>query len=300
MSNSAAKLGVQAKWGFGSANPVTQGAEIDFTAGGDNLKAIRSRVQNDSGRGTRQHLHETTGDGPIVVAGDVAIVPNYTVMSAILQYIMGGTPTGSSPTTYLFGETLSDFYVTSDRGAKVLTYAGCKINKATFRFEQGQQLKMILSLVGKTETIANAATFPAITIPTDAPFMWSGAVYTFNSVARSVRDSVITIDNHLITDRFQNTQTVTQFPESELTIGVECTSPFTSDETDLYAVALGSDTSGTITATDGTHPITFTFAKLDWPAETPVVPNRNEIHSMLKFTSRKYQTGPTDALVITL
>lgn len=300
MSNSPASLGVQAKWGFGAANPITQGAEIDFKAGGDNLKAERERVQVDGGRGTRQHLHETTGDGLIRVGGDVAIVPNYTVLSAILPYILGGTATGTSPKTYPLAETLPNFYVTADRGAKVLTYAGCVVNKAVFRFEQGEQLKLILSLAGQTETVGNAGTFPAITIPDDPPFMWSGAVYTFNDTARSVKDSVITIDNHLIVDRFFNNQTATQFPTTELDIGVEATSPFTADEVDLYGVDLAADLGGTITATDGTHTLTFTFARLDWASKTPVVPSRAEIVTPLEFKARKYQTGPTDAISVTL
>lgn len=293
----AASLGVQALFGVGTANPVTQAVELG--PGGDKLQAKRSRVETNGLRGTRQRIHETTGDGPITVSGDVEIIPTNTVLGIILPWIMGGARTGASqPYTYPYAETLPTFYVTSDRKAKVFTYTGCKINKAVFSFQQSGQLKLVLSIVGQTETVGNSGTFPSLTMPTDPPFMWSGAVYTFNSIARSVKDSQITIDNGLITDRFNNSQTLTQIPEGDSRILVACTNPFTSEETDLYNVALGSDAAGTITATDGTHTLTFSFAKLDWPAETPTIDGRQEIMTKLNFTSRKAST--TDALSITL
>lgn len=296
MSNSPASLGVQAKWGFGAANPVTIAAELG--PGGDQLKATRQRVMTEGLRGTRQRIHETTGDGTITCAGDIEIIPTYTVLSAILKYIMGGTPTGSAPVNYPFAETVPDFFATSDRKAKVFTYAGCKINKAVFSFAQGQALKLILSVVAKTETVGNSGTFPALTIADDPPMMWSGAIYTFGGTARSVKDSQITIDNGLVTDRFNNSQTATQFPEGDSKINVACTLPFTADETDLYNVAIADAADGTITATDGTNTLTFSFKKLDWPAETPVVAGRGEIPTKGNWTARK--SGTDDALVITL
>lgn len=297
MANSPASLGVQAKFGIGTANPVTQAVELG--AGGDKLKAVRSRVMTEGLRGTRQRIHETTGDGTIKIAGDVEVIPTNTMLGILLPFVLGGARTGSvQPYSYPFAETLPTFYGTSDRGAKVFTYTGCVINKAVFSLAEGQQLKLILSIVAQTETIANAGTFPALTFPTDPPFMWSSAVYTFNALTRSVKDSSITIDNALITDRFMNSQTITQAPSQDSHVEVECTSPFTADETDLYNVALGADAGGTITASDGTHTLTFTFGKLDWPSETPEVAGRGEIHSKLHFTSRK--TGSTDAIAITL
>jgi hypothetical protein len=317
MSNSPASLGVQAQWGFGAANPVTVPCELG--PGGDQLKATRSRVMTEGLRGTRQRIHETTGDGMITIAGDVEIIPTYTPLAAMFPFIMGGVKTGSSnPYTYPFAETNQNygsgtqgFYVTSDRKAKVFTYTGVNVSKAVFSVQQGQALKCVLSLVAQTETIGNAGTFPSLTYPTDSPFMWSSGVFTFNSVARSVKDCTITIDNHPITDLFYNSQTATQFPFQDFTVTVEVTTPFTADEVDLYNVALGSDVTGSIAFTDtdatggpgnaAAHTLTFNFGKLDWPAETPVVAGRGEIPSKIKFTSRKVTQGTaTDCLSISM
>ncbi|HWB08399.1 MAG TPA: phage tail tube protein [Pirellulales bacterium] len=232
MSNSPASLGVQAQWGFGAANPVTVACELG--PGGDQLKATRSRVMTEGLRGTRQRIHETTGDGMITVAGDVEIIPTYTPLAAMLPFIMGGTKTGSSnPYTYPFAETntnygsnLQGFYVTSDRKAKVFTYSGVNVSKAVFSCQQGQAMKCVLSLVAQTETVGNSGTLPALTYPTDSPFMWSSAVLTLAGTSRAVKDWTLTIDNHPITDRFHNSQTATQFPFQDFTVELECTLPF--------------------------------------------------------------------------
>lgn len=318
MANSPASLGVQANWGMGPANPVTIAGEIDLENGGDQLKATRQRVETGGARGTRQRIHETTGDGMIVIAGDVAIIPTYTVLSNLLPMIMGGVKTGSSnPFTYPFAETnqnyggLQGFYITADRKAKVFTYAGVNVAKVVFSVQQGQALKMKLSLVAQTETPGNAGTFPAITVSTDSPFMWSTGVFTFNAVARSIKNATITIDNVPITDRFNNSQTATQFPFTDFRVTVECDAPFTADETDLYNAALNADVTGSIAFTDtdavggpgniAAHTLTFNFGKLDWPAETPVVANRQEIPSKLHFTARKVTQGtPADSVSITM
>lgn len=316
MANSPASLGVQAQWGFGAANPVTIPCELG--PGGDGLKATRQRVMTEGLRGTRQRIHETTGDGMITIAGDVEIIPTYTPLAGLLPFIMGGTKTGATnPFTYPFAETnqnyggLQGFYVTSDRKAKVFTYAGVNVAKAVFSCQQGQAMKCVLSLVAQTETIGASGTFPALTYPTDSPFMWSSAVATFNAVTRSLKDWTLTIDNHPITDRFNNSQTATQFPFTDFTVTLEATMPFTADEVDLYNVALNADVSGSLALTDtdavggpgniAAHTLTFAFGKLDWASETPIVPGRGEIPSKVKFVSRKQTQGTaTDSLSISM
>ncbi|HEV3343010.1 MAG TPA: phage tail tube protein [Pirellulales bacterium] len=317
MSNSPASLGVQAQWGFGAANPVTVPCELG--PGGDQLKATRSRVMTEGLRGTRQRIHETTGDGMITIAGDVEIIPTYTPLAAMLPFIMGGTKTGSSnPYTYPFAETntnygsgLQGFYVTSDRKAKVFTYAGVNVAKAVFSAQQGQAMKLALSLLAQTETVGASGTFPSLTYPTDSPFMWSNAVLTLNAVTRAVKDWTLTIDNHPLTDRFNNSQTATQFPFADFTVTLDCTLPFTADEVDLYNVALLADVGATLVLTDtdsvggpgniAQHTLTFTLAKMDWPAETPIITGRGEIPTKAKFTARKQTQGTaTDCLSITM
>lgn len=316
MSNSAASLGVQAQWGFGAANPVTVPCELG--PGGDGLKATRQRVMTEGLRGTRQRIHETTGDGMITIAGDVEIIPTYTPLAAMLPFIMGAAATGTGPFTYAFAETnanyggLQGFYVTSDRKAKVFTYAGVNVSKAVFSCQQGQAMKCVLSLVAQTETIGASGTFPALTYPTDSPFMWSTAAATFNAVgSRALKDWTLTIDNHPLTDRYNNSQTATQFPFTDFTVTLEGTMPFTADETDLYNVALNADVTGSLAVSDtdatsgpgnhAAHTLTFNFGKLDWASETPVVSGRGEIPTKIKFVSRKQTQGTaTDSLSITM
>ncbi|HEV8061537.1 MAG TPA: phage tail tube protein [Gemmataceae bacterium] len=316
MANSNAAIGWQAQCGFGAANPVTIPVEVEV----DGLQARRSRVQSEGVRGTRQRIHETTGDGPIVVAGDVSIRPTYTALAAMLPFIMGATASGSNPTTYAFAETnqnygsgLKGFYWTADRKTKVFTYAGVNVAKAVFSTQQGLDMKTVLSLVAQTETIGAAGSFPSLTFSTDSPFMWSSAILTLNGITREVKDWSLTIDNKPITDRFNNSQTATQFPFTDFTVELDCNMPFTADEVDLYNVALLGDVSATLVLTDtdstsggpgnvAAHTLTFTFGKMDWASETPTMPGRAlEIPTRAKFVSRKQTQGTiTDSLSITM
>lgn len=316
MPNSPAVKGYQVQWGFGQNNPVTIRSEIL----GGGLKAAHSRVMSQGATGTRQRLHETTGDGKIVVAGDVEVRPTYTGLAGLLPYIMGGTKTGSSnPFTYPYADVNQNyavgqqgFYTTTDLGTKVYTHTGVNIAKAVFSCQQGMDMKCVLSLVAQTETVGNSGTFPSITLPTDAPFMWSTAVLTLNGTARSMKDWTLTIDNHPDTDRFMNSQTATQFPFYDFGVELEATLPATTDEQDLYNVGLNADVSGSLVLTDtdavsgpgnaAAHTLTFTFGKLDWASETPVMTRREEeVMNRVRFVSRKQIQGSSvDSLSITM
>ena len=75
-----------------------------------------------------------------------------------------------------------------------------------------------------------------------------------------------------------------------------CTTPFTSDEVDLYNQALAG-AAASLVFTNGGYSTTFSFAALQFPDRSPVVPGKTEIPLELHGTARK--SGSTSELVVT-
>src|SRR5579864_8439588 len=125
-----ATVGTLTKLGLDTVNPVTKAYEyLSCTIGKRNVI-----LSSDGIRGTRSHPVERTRYGVYTVGGTLTMNPGPTDLDAILGHIMGGTPTGSSPTTYPLAERLTTysgaagFFVGIDRQATagaMYTYAGC-------------------------------------------------------------------------------------------------------------------------------------------------------------------------------
>jgi len=296
----APSQGSQVKWGVDSANPITKTYEFISEAFG----AKPEHTETGGIRGTRSRPSENVVLNKIPVDGPVEVEPVPSLLSAWgLQAILGGTPTGSAPVTYPLGETVPAYFHTFDRIAKVFTYAGVKVNKATFRSSEGQNLRLGFEFAGLTETVGAAGTFPAIpaaaaAIPLEAPFQHESALFTFNGVARNVKDVEILFDNHLDLERYLNSLTRTALPEQDRTVSVTVTTPFTSDETDLYLQALQPGVGGTVVYTNGTKTLTFTFAALQAPVPTPSTSGKVEIPLKMTFMAR--MLGATREVVVTM
>jgi hypothetical protein len=277
--------------GWGSSNPVD--TAIEFNS--ESIRKSATILETGGIRGTRSHPKERTRSGTYTVGGSMSCNPGPTELAFLLPYILGANASG---TTFALAETLPSAYITVDRVAKVFTYAGMKVNRGTFRCSQGQLLQLDLDLMGKTETVANAGTFPSLTLGTEAPYVFHDAVITIASTAYPVSDLDITIDNRLEGNRFQNSQTRTELPTMDRTVTVTVNTEFTSSTTALYDAANNyTGLSCTVVFTNGNYSITFTLPALQVPAQSPVVGGRNEIMMPLQFTARK--SGSTAELTVT-
>jgi hypothetical protein len=54
-----------------------------------------------------------------------------TGMEWILEGMMGGSPTGTSPKSYPYSSTLPSYTIELSKGSRIKTYKGCKINSVT-------------------------------------------------------------------------------------------------------------------------------------------------------------------------
>jgi hypothetical protein len=285
-------MGHQALFGAGTANPVT--SQFEFLS--CDIGKRGTLIESPGMRGSRSYNKESVNTGPYTAGGSVVMEPRPDELVFWLPYILGAAASG---TTFALAETVGEFYATVDKIAKVYTYAGCKVNQAVFESSPGQNLRMSLAIEGKTETQANAGTFPSISASLSVlqPYIHHQAVLTLGGTAYAIRNVRVTIDNGLILDRFDNSTTRTALPESDRIITLSCENPFTSDETALYDLAIAG-VAGTLVYTNGNYSLTFTFANLKAAAESPVIGGRNiEIPLTLNF--KAYMSGATRELVVT-
>ena len=244
-------------------------------------------------RGTRSHPKERTRDGTYSVGGQIRMHATPAMLDLLLPRILGAN---ESTDVFALAETLPEFDLLIDRVAKRFVYGACKIGRATFRCAAGGLLELDLDIVGKTETVS-ATAFPSITAPTDAPYVFSDAVITLLSTARTVISWELTIDN-VIQPRFSNSQTATSLNVTDRIITCAMQVPYTSSEVDLYGINTGSAAAATMVFTNGGYSTTFSLANLQIPDQSPVTEGRgNEIILSLQGTAKKSST--TNELIVT-
>ena len=230
--------------------------------------------------------------------GPLELEPNAAELALLLPWCLGGNATGTPAVNYALAETLQTRYVTIDRVSKVFTYAGCAINSARFSAMQGEPLKLSLDVVGQTETVAAAGSFPAVTESlATQPFILSDLVMTIGGTAVAMKKLDVTVNNHIDKNRFFNTNTLSGILANDRETTFETEIPYDTAYTAIY----GSGASGVAvvaTFTNGAVSMVMTMAAVSFPRRTPPVPNRAEI--MLTIRGEAEMTSTTKELSIVL
>lgn len=256
----------------------------------ESVKKTGTILDTNGIRGTRSHASERTAEGTYTVAGQITLHPTPAVLDLWLPRILGAN---ESTDTFALADTLPEFDLLIDRVAKRFVYGGCKVNKATFSGSSGQLIQLVLDIIGKTETVSDTA-FPSITAPTDPPYVFHQGALTLVGSARAFNSFETVIDNALAT-RFSNSQAATDITPADRIVSLKCETPYTSSEVDLYNQALlGS--AGSLVFTNGNRSLTFTYGKVQFPDNSPVIAGKGEIPLTLDGIAR--MTGSTRELVV--
>lgn len=289
-----ASMGYAAQLGMGATSTISEAYEFIS----ETLTTNTEHLDTDGIIGTRSQRSETVVEGKIKIAGTIKLRPKAAELANLWQRILGGTPTGTAPVTYPVAEVVPYFWIMIDKVGKVFQYNECKINKATFTFEEGKIVELDLEIVATSCTITAAGTFTAgLTLTAAQPFVWYNATYTFNAIARSVKKATVVIDNQLLQDEYRNSQTVQVIQEGKRIVTIESTTPFTSDETDLLSLAVAG-VPATVVATAGATTLTMTFAAVAAPQHDPNVAGiSQEITKDTTFTARSL--GAAKEIVVT-
>ncbi len=261
------------------------------------IKKTGNILQREGLRGTRSHLGDDARVGPYKVGGHLTLQPSPLDFLWWLPYILGATADG---TTYALAETLPSFSLGITRNAKNFLYAGCAVSRAVISGNKGGMLKLALDIVAQSETLSVPGTpaWPSISADVAGPYIFEGdTVLTINSTARQIKDFELSIDNHLITDRFMNSLTIVSAPSQDRTVGLRCALPYNSTNTDLYDQGIPGYTGATLAFTSGSHSLSAAFGLLQAPADSPVAAQRGENFITLDY--RAVQTSSTKEIVIT-
>lgn len=285
--------GFQTAIGIDTANPVTK--RFDFQS--ENLILSEDFKDTNGLRGTRSRAGERIVAGIRHVAGQITLQPNSLELANLLQWIMGGTPTGTPAVTYPLADALQTRFVTVDRVAKVFTYNGCVVDKCHIKGSQGEPLVITLDVCGLDETIAAAGSFPVIALDTTTqPFMFFELAITIGGVTYQAKDVDITIDNAIDKDRFFNSLTATALIAMDRHITVSFSLPY-GDATTVYGLG-AAGTAVVATFTNGGAVLTLTMGRVAFPRHSPSVAGRQEV--MLPFSGTAYKNGSTLELVTLL
>lgn len=293
-----ASIGTFGKFGIGAASPVTQRLQY----ANESLLREDEVIDGNGIRGTRSSDIEMVSDSIIRVRGPVNLIPTAVELAAVLEWIMGGTPTGTPTVTYPLADTIPTKFVTIDRKAKVFTYTGVGVKKATFRAAKGTNLTLQLDLVGMTASApANAGTFPNLTLDkTTKPWVFHQLILDVDGTANvSCASFELSVDNMIDEERFFNSQTLTAVNALDRVVMFSTAVPY-GDYTALHAAmnAGSGGLSATAVFTCNGQVLTFSLPAVAIPWKDPETPGRVEL--MLPLAGRAYRSGTTDELSITL
>jgi hypothetical protein len=260
-------MGRFAKLGMGTTSTVDK--PLDFAS--ESVGKIPTVFDANGIRGTRSQHTDRTREGIYTVSGSILFpAPAPKELDTLLYWTTGSAKSGN---TFSLAETLQLFYLSVDRTLKVYTY-DCIASRVAFRSSSGQPLSVQMDVEGMSETIANAGTFPSLTLETGAPFMFHDCVCTFGGTAKEIFDLEIVVDNMPALDRFVNTQKRSAIPTMGRVVSVLTRTPFTSDE---IALITTSAVAVVATFTNGTVSCQFTMPAVRFTAKTPTVVGPDEI-----------------------
>jgi hypothetical protein len=286
-------MGHQSKLGIDSASPVTK--QFDFKRCTIGKQA--TLINHQGMRGSRSHVQNVVAAGPYTVGGLTLMDAKPDDLDLLLPAILGAAEASD---VFALAETLPVRTITVDKVAKVATYAGMKVNRATFRAAR-ETLELEIDWQGKTETIADAGTFPSIaaSLSNQQPYVYHQGVLTVDGAAIALKNVEVTIDNALLLDGYNNSQSRSHLPEGDRIITLTCDAPYTSDETAFYDFALAG-AAGTLVYTHPTNglSLTFSFANLKVPTQVVAIASRTgEIPLRLPFQA--FMSGSTRELIVT-
>ncbi len=281
-SGSKAQLGM-------AASGTTATERYEFLT--ESVALAETFFNSDGIAGNRSRYSERTRQNTRAVSGSITLHPNSVELDVLLPRILGTAEVADS---FTLAETLPTFSVIVDRVEKRFYYESCKVSRATFRASQGGPLELQLDIEGVDEAVS-ATAFPALSISTVGPYMFSDAVLSVAGSAYSFRDFELTIDNQLQGDRFLNSLTRTALPEGGRAVQWTLNAPY-GDSTALYGLA-AAGVACVATFTQGARSIIFSSDKVSFPRQGPTVPGKEEIMFPLVGMAGRY--GSTLELVVT-
>jgi hypothetical protein len=289
-----AKLGWSA---IGGSSPATQQidfADFDLGISQDvrDLNGTRGKYNKDFGRVRKNLIH---------VEPSFRSEPTAVELAAILEWVMGGTVTGTTTKTYPFGNAAGLRYLAFDPGAGNLwNLTGVAVDSFTLSGSQGEPMSVSLGLLGQAYTVSGS--FPALSLDISTqPFLFIDCALTVNGSTTTIADFSLSISNGLDRGRFFNSSTLTALNKLNRTTTIGLTIPY-GDFTSLFGYGVnGTGAVGSIVATftNGGSVLTVTAANVGFAPQSPSSPFQAE--GFLTLSGECFSSSlTTDPITITL
>lgn len=236
----------------------------------------------------------------------LSLAPTAVEMARILDWSLGAAPSG---TTYALGNGVREAQLMYDDNTTVWAMARAAVSTLTLRSSDSDPiLHAEVGILAINNT--SGATFPsglssAVVDGTTQPLIHQDTTLSgtsqvsVNSAATLVSSIEFELDNHLLSDRFFNSMTLTGFVKPDRTMSLKLTYPF-GEFPSLYAAAAAENVGipVTITYTCGNTSLVMTFPQVLFPREPVTIPVKNEV--VHQITGIPFRTAGAEALVITL
>ena len=270
------------------------GHQQTMSIGGTNTVGFSSvakhavHLEREGTRGTRSHDVDDVAQGPYVVSGVFRTNPTNAFLNVIETYAIGASGT--------LAESLTDFTHIVNKGAAIQSYANCKVDYYVLRGRAGGLLETEVGIEGLAESTGSDPAEPADL----APFIFSDITFTYAGNPYEIEGFELRIDHQLVKDRFQNKTYRTDLPEGDRIVTLRTEHSYSSNTSGLYNLAVVGAI-GTLVCTGNTGAAavtrTYTFAKIQAPAEGVEVNNKGPIPLVVNWVARA--DGATDEVVRT-
>lgn len=272
----------------------TNSENYELAPAGESLSRVVAFLNTMGINGTRSQMKERTRSGQEVVSGAINLHASPTMLDKLLPRILGAN---ESTDVFALAETLQSFQVMIDRVAKVSTYTDVYVNRAIFRGSSGGFLELSLEVIAFDESVGNAGTFPALTLLSDAPYIFEDGTLEIGGTAYSFFDFTLTIDNKLVS-RFGNSVTATRTaPSDHREITLEHTNPFGATEAGAIRELAVTGVAVELAFTNGNTSLTFAMPAVQYPPGLNNISGKGEIPLRLVGIAR--QSGTDKELVVT-
>ncbi len=295
------KLGIDTSW------PVTKRYNFESAT----FALDEEFVDNNGIRGTVARSGELVSPGKRRCQGQIVIHPTALELAAILEWAMGGTPTGSGTVTYPLSETHAadangifgrpTRYIALDTVSKVHSFDSVAVDKLTIRGsgDGEQKLEVILDLIGIDETspLGAAGTFPSLNIDTTTyPFMFNQLVMVANGHTYVCKDYEGTWDFAIDKERFFNSITLTALCMTDRHVRVNFNIGWGDGFADYGLGVAGAAVTATFTYGGGTLAIAYNNVK--FPRKGPTFQGRG-MEIMQRMEGISYKTGTSNLETVT-
>lgn len=284
-----------ARLAVGSADPVDKA--LNFSAFDPGVTVVLR--DTNGARGTYDLDSNRNVPERNIVAPTWAGEPTAAELLFLLEWVMSGTPTGTTTKTFPFANAPKEWFVHYKPNAGNEWFLGnVAVDSFTLQSSQGEPLTAALELVGKTYDAARSD-MPTLSYDqTTRPFMLNGLVLSWGGGAIQCRGFTFRVMKNIDRGRHLNSMNLTDIVSQarHTTIAVEVPAGDNAAKWDDGIPMAGASVVATFTNAGG-GVLTITLPLVRYQGRSPTTSGEE---SWLTFDGEAYRSGSGSPVTVTL